>query len=130
MRFSWGKKATLIFVDLKTGKTKQTLQFPDPPYNFQSSAIHLPPTFTPLGAVEDRYLMNIDSYRNGGTNSRLIKYNRERKKYFLGAISLFEHLLPTSKAQKKAMESSLDIIFVEVKAPVPKEIVKIVAGFV
>lgn len=113
------ENSELVFVDLDTGKTKQVLDFKEASYEHQSSAIHLP---------GDMYLM--ENYTDTPFQRILIKYDSKKKEYSLGPASVFDFLLPISKAQKKAMETSLDKVFLTARAPVPKEIVGIVAGFI
>lgn len=119
-KWSSEKESQLVFVNLETGKTKQVLNFPNAPYHGQSLATHLP---------GNKYLMGVFPAKERG-EKRLIEYHPHKGKYALGPTSIFDFLLPTSRAEKEAMRSYLDKAFLDAKAPVPKEIVGIVSNFI
>lgn len=95
-------------------KSRQTLGLPievsDEPFQ------HLP---------GNRYILKFSNRRRV-----LLEYSPETDMYSLGPKVDAHVLLPTSMAQKKVMGCFVDDLFVEVKAPVPKEVVGIVAGFI
>lgn len=107
------KKSKLVFVDLATGKTKQTL---DVPYIQPFPVFPLP---------RNRYISKLNE--GGGV---LFEYHPETEKYSVRGTAFINFLLPHSKRQKEIFVCSLDELFVEASAPIPKELVGIVAAFI
>lgn len=112
-----GKKAKFTFIDLEIKKEKQTLKVP---YSIGLPCYHLP---------GNRYHLIMED-KHGNRFRQLLEYDEKKEKYSLGAKSTIEHFLPLSKRQKKLMECSLNEMFKEVKAPIPKEVVGVIAGFI
>lgn len=115
----------LVFFDLATGKVRQTLSVP---YISEASARHL---------SRNRYIVTISASLSG--KMAIIEYNTETGKYSVGTpfpegsittISLNSALLPASRMQKRLLSCYLHELFLEVRTPIPKELVGVISGFI